>query len=579
MINALSLAVVLLIQGTAQAQNSTFKVSGTVVREDNQDPARAGNGDRVLLRGNGTTTVIDVGAAGAFEFANVGPGTYQIVVGPNVSMEPVAVVVTDKDVSGLRVLIPSLVAVRGTVTVEGGGPRPRFQIAFARIGGATPSAAPINVTATAAFTAQLPPGEYRFTSSGLPAGYSLKSVTLGGADVLTQSLKVAAGDSEPITVALAVSSPPPWVKVSGRVTGRNATTTPVTGVTMSGVAAGEAMTTSVSPDGSFEFPKVLPGSYTALALPAAALSTPTSLTVGTTDVTSVEIRIPPSKEVRGRIVVQGNVPLPRIVFSLTPPGGIPGTAANFPANPQQDGSFQIALPEGERQLALVTGGLPPGYKLASLTYGTTDLLKDPFRIAATDNAELRVTFDTTSVAPVTVSGRVTGLLTTQGVRVVLISPVLDSVETSVNPDGTFTFSKVIPGNYIARLSLSGLLAARPIAVGNRDVTDVSIAYSREFIVTGHIIVEGGVASASPEVVLEAKETKPGSGVPRVSNIVNSRVLMLNLKDGEYDVSARSVPAGYQIKSIMYGTTDLLKSPLKIDGPVTWEIIVRLVPSR
>jgi len=55
------------------------------------------------------------------------------------------------------------------------------------------------------------------------------------------------------------------------------------------------------------------------------------------------------------------------------------------------------------------------------------------------------------------------------------------------------------------------------------------------------------------------------------------VIMLNLKDGEYNVSARSVPSGYQVKSIMYGTTDLQKEPLKIDGPVTWEIIVRLTP--
>jgi hypothetical protein len=51
--------------------------------------------------------------------------------------------------------------------------------------------------------------------------------------------------------------------------------------------------------------------------------------------------------------------------------------------------------------------------------------------------------------------------------------------------------------------------------------------------------------------------------------------MLNLKDGEYNISVRNIPAGYQVKSIMYGTFDLQKVPLKIDGPVTWEIIVRL----
>lgn len=51
--------------------------------------------------------------------------------------------------------------------------------------------------------------------------------------------------------------------------------------------------------------------------------------------------------------------------------------------------------------------------------------------------------------------------------------------------------------------------------------------------------------------------------------------MLELKDGAYDISARNLPAGCQVKSIMYGATDLQKQPLKIDGPVVWEIIVRM----
>jgi hypothetical protein len=168
-------------------------------------------------------------------------------------------------------------------------------------------------------------------------------------------------------------------------------------------------------------------------------------------------------------------------------------------------------------------------------------------------------------------------LTTQGVRVVLTNPVFGSLESAVSSDGSFAFSRVIPATYTARLSLSGLSAGRAIAVGNRDVTDVIIDYPREFMVSGHIIVEGGPAGAPPQVVLEAKNA---AGAARTSNTVNldSGVIMLNVKDGEYNVVPRSVPAGYQLKSIMYGTTDLQKAPLRIDGPVTWELIVRLVPS-
>src|SRR5262245_23382317 len=238
MVKALWLAALLFVQGATPAQNSVFKVSGVVVREDNQDPARASNGDRVLLRGNGGTSIIDVGAGGAFEFANVRPGAYQIVVGPNVTMDPINIVIADKDVAGLRVVVPDVVAVRGAVTVEGGGPLPRFQLAFARVDG--PSVAPINFTVAGTFTAQMHSGQYRVTSSGLPLGYSVKSMVVGAVDLVTQPLKVATGDLESITITLGVSSPPPWVKLSGRITSASSVT-PVAGLRMSG-AAGDVVT-------------------------------------------------------------------------------------------------------------------------------------------------------------------------------------------------------------------------------------------------------------------------------------------------------------------------------------------------
>jgi hypothetical protein len=73
------------------------------------------------------------------------------------------------------------------------------------------------------------------------------------------------------------------------------------------------------------------------------MSTPMTLTVGAADVTNLTIRIPLPKEVSGRIVVLGDVPMPRVVFSLAPVAGIPGSSATLPANPQPDGSFKIAL--------------------------------------------------------------------------------------------------------------------------------------------------------------------------------------------------------------------------------------------
>jgi hypothetical protein len=470
-----------------------------------------------------------------------------------------------------------LFAIRGDVLVDAGVPLPRFQINFTRVNGPTPAAPPINVTTAATFTAQLPPGQYRVTSTGLPPGFSIKSMTLGAADLLTQPMTVTSGDTATITVTLSVASPPPRVSVSGRVTADDATRARVIRVTMTSPAAAEPLTTIVDSDGSFEFSKVIPGSYTALAFAATSLSPPLSVTVGTTDVTGLTIRLPQPKTIAGHITVQGNlpknIPIPRLAFLLAPVAGIASSSASVPANAEPDGSFRVALPEGERQLTLVTGTIPPGYKLASFTYGTTDLLKNPIRISPADTAELHVTLDATALTPVSVSGRVADLLTTKGVRVVLGNPVFGSVEAPLNSDGSFAFSKVLPGNYIARLSLSGLSAGKQITVADHDLTDVLITYPRQFIVAAHVIVENA-AAASPGIVLEAKPTSGGGAGGSSTNINN--VVMMNLKDGEYNVSVRNVPSGYQLKSIIYGMTDLQRSPLKIDGPVTWEIIVRLV---
>jgi hypothetical protein len=567
MFKALWFTAILFIQAPAPAPTAVFKISGTIVREDKRAPNSVPNADRILLRGTGAPKVLDIETSGAFEFARVSPGSYEIVIGPMVLMEPVKVIVTDKDITGLRVVVPDLVSVRGTVIVDGGGPYPRFQLVFSRIDGTQPRPAPVSIPTATLFAATLSPGQYRITGNGLPNGYTLKSMTLGATDVLTQPMTLLSGDAQSMTVTIGVGSPPPWVKVRGRVTGTSAAAQP-NSVTMTSPSAAEPLTAVLQKDGSFEFEKALPGSYTAHTLPLTSMSATGAVTIGTSDVTNFEVRAPQPKEIRGRIVIEGNVPMPRLAFNV---GGAP-----LPANPQQDGTFTITMPEGERQISVLPASVPAGYTLTSFTYGTADLLKNPMRVAAADTAQLNVGFNASAVKPVNVSGRVTGLLTTTSVRAVLMNPVLAFTEASVNPDGSFHFSGIIPGNYNARLSLSGLTAGTSISVGARDVTDAVIEYPRQFVVTGHVLVEGGGAANPPQITVEAK---PAAGRATTANGLGNGVIMFTLKDGEYNVSVRGVPSGYQVKSIMYGTTDLQKEPLNIDGPVTWEIIVRLAASR
>lgn len=382
-----------------------------------------------------------------------------------------------------------------------------------------------------------------------------------------------------LAAALLFQGAAPQVTVSGRVTAGEITRSRVIRVALSGPALQAPTTAIVEDDGTFELSKVPPGSYSLFAFAATSVSEAVTVEVGGKDVTNLAIRLPDPKPTNGRITVQGNLPsyvaVPRLAFALAPIAGISVSAATVAANPQPDGSFTLALPPGERQFNLVPGTVPAGYKLTSFTYGTTDLLKNPIRVGTADRQELRVTFDASAITSVKVSGRVENLLTTQGVRVVLTHPVYGGTEANVEPDGSFAFAKVIPGNYTARLSLSGLSAAKAITVSNQDLTGVVITYPRDFIVTGHILVEGGSTEEAPSITLDAKDVQGRAGGSTTTISLTTGVLMLNLKDGQYNVAVRNVPAGYQLKSIMYGTTDLQKAPLKIDGPVIWEVIVRL----
>jgi hypothetical protein len=575
------LLMALLLAGSPQAAG--FKVSGTVVREDKQEPTAATQANQVRISGP-STMIVTVGAGGTFTFPNVRPGSYQLVVGPRVTMTPMTIIVSDKDVSDVHVVIPISVDVAGSVSVEQNGPRPQFRLAFTRVD--VTGANPINTAGTPAFTVTLAAGEYKLTATGLPTGYSLKSATIGTVDAANQTFKIAPGSPTSLAITLGVSSPPPWVKVSGHVIGGNATN-----VSLSGTALAETLNAPVGRDGQFEFPMVLPGTYTARSVPTVVLAPTTSITVGTTNVANVEVRIPVTKEISGKITVRGNVPVPRVIFTLANGGGpininqgVVSNATgsvNVPTNVGTDGVFRVTLPEGERAISIQPSSLPSGYSVDSFTYGTTDLLKNPMRVALTDTAEIAIAVDATTVKPHNVSGKVTGLLTTQGVRVVLQGGNLGTgVESPVSPDGSFAFTDILPGNYSARLSLSGHVVVGSVNVGNNDVTNIVINYPRLFSIGAHVLVEGDAADSMnvPPITLVATSTtgsvassSPASGPPTP--------LVLTLPDGEHRFSVRNVPAGYTLKSMQYGTIDLQKAPLKIDGPITWEIVVRLVKTR
>ncbi len=549
------------------------RVSGTAIREDGQQPQ-----GQVRLLGPGGTYLAAVAADGSFQFPRIPAGPYQFSGGPSlatVAIEPIMVLVEDKEISGLRYVVPR-VSTAGTprvvTNVEGGGPRPGYLLTFTKVG-APAGTLPFSPPATG--TLSLNAGDYRVAATGLPAGYNVKSVTSGSTNLLEQPLRVGVGETPQVTVLLGVSSPPPWVKVSGRVTGYRATEIALSGPG----AASDVQFIVPKPDGTFEFAAVLPGSYSLEANTTIGSASTPIVVVSGKDITNIVIKTPAAREIPGRVVINDPAK-PRVGFGILQPNrppNAPPLRGQFTAPTSPDGRFTIVLPEGENRLVFDANLVPPGFVLKSATYGSLDILANPIKVAVTDTAELTLTFDSAGVSAVSVSGRINGLKSPTNAHIMLIATATNAaMDTPVNPDGTFTFRRVFPGQYEARFSFNSAQIQAAVNVGNTNKTDVVLKYARQFMLTGQVVMEGFPVDTAPlPVTVEIKRTD-GVGPPITSRSTNVGVLRIMVPEGEMTFAVRDVPAGYQVKSFTYGDLDVLKNPLKLADPAIWTFVLKIV---
>ena len=277
------------------------------------------------------------------------------------------------------------------------------------------------------------------------------------------------------------------------------------------------------------------------------------------------VQAPAAKCIAGRVIVEGNGPIPGLTFTIT--GGPRNvTASVWPA---ESGSFGILLPSGGRGVILNPASLPQGYSVKSLTYGATDLLREPLTVSDSNSVELVVIFATAPGSWFGVSGRVTGIDPSARTYHVTMSGrrPLDAV---VQPDGSFAFAKVFPGNYALELSAPGGIAATATAVvADKDVA-VVIAAPAQREVTGRVVAEGG---GRPRVYSFALQLKGSSGTRSIwASPGSDGVFKVALPEGENQVSIAGISPG-SIKSLTYGDTDLLKGPLRVARTDTAELLL------
>src|SRR5262245_11863893 len=187
--------------------------------------------------------------------------------------------------------------------------------------------------------ANIPPGRYYIMAGVIGDGTYYPSVAnMPGATVIP----VAAGST---TSALDFRLLKPFGrKVSGHIK-------PSTGdarlkATLFGGKLEEVLQAQVDPNGSFDFGHVPPGTYLLGLFPTPPGFSSVAVTVADADVSGLELALPPTRTVTGRIVVE-NGPLPRALLEFSSGKGyIVGASVN------PDGTFSARLHAARHRVEL-----------------------------------------------------------------------------------------------------------------------------------------------------------------------------------------------------------------------------------
>jgi hypothetical protein len=231
--------------------------------------------ERAILSGLALGELLEtpVGADGSFAFGHLPKGSYLLSLFPTPpGMASRAFTVGESD-TRVDLVRPVLRAVSGRVVAER-GPLPTALLAFTTDVSYEPT--PVNADGT--FSTRLQSARHRVDLSGMPTGYSLGSVRLGTQDV-TRGLEVGAADVPGLVITIA--TPDRFARLRGKVVDVASARLANARVELTGRTI-RPLEAPVKPDGSFEFPALVPGTYR-LRLPEVPEVAPAFVLMGQED--------------------------------------------------------------------------------------------------------------------------------------------------------------------------------------------------------------------------------------------------------------------------------------------------------
>jgi hypothetical protein len=529
-------------------RSAGVSVKGRVVRADGSTTTRQQLYMNPTSGGVYKPFNVEVASDSSFAFTRVPPGNYNIVLSPGFpGAKPFLITVGEIDVEGLEFFVPRVRMVSGEIIINDGSPLPRLSLSF--IG--SDATIPGNLGNGGAFRINLPEGDYRILLSGFPFGYTGESITHGSTDLSRAMLHVGATDVSGVRISLKAPPAEAWLKVRGIIERPLGSGTATNKMVLRGSQVLQDMEASIGADGVFQFPKVLPGTYTLQPQPFSGILTPVTINVNR-DIDDLKIVLPRQFEITGRITVEDGAPTPYLGVTAT---GKDGVAF---ASTEPGGRFKFVLNEGEHRIAIQT--LPPGYVLKSIMQGATNLQIEPLRASGTNVAEMVVT-----LAPSSpnlwkkISGKVAappGLVSLNTLRVGLNGSGIN-IEVPVNDDGAFEFSKVAPGSYTVRLIPGSGIPPATITVADQNVGGIVLQIPNRIPVSGRITMETTVPLPRAAILVDG-ETQIDLGAVQPDGSFTVR-----LPEGEHRLLIAPSSPGYRVKSLAFGSVNVLQRPAVI----------------
>jgi hypothetical protein len=155
-------------------------------------------------------------------------------------------------------------------------------------------------------------------------------------------------------------------------------------------------------------------------------------------------------------------------------------------------------------------------------------------------------------------------------RVMLARGAPFVAEAPTDESGAFEFSRVPPGSY--SVVIRGVAAVKGIQVGDKDVTGIVIQVPLRYEMTARLVVDrNDPMPKEPVGVFFVGSDLRGSQ----AQFLNGAPVKILFLEDSFRAMPNDIPEGYTVTSIMHGTTDLMKEPLRIPSSDTSEIVVTI----